>query len=440
MSTTSIIIIAAGVSSRMQSDLPKVLHPIAQRPALAYVLETALTINPDQIILVTAPSMENVRQFADEMSDKITHAIQEKALGTGDAVKSALSHLDDKGRTIILYGDAPFVSTETVTRINNIKQEFILVGFHTNRPNKYGRLITYDDDLLEIIEFEDASQEQRLITHCNSGIIAIKNQHLKKLVPLIKNHNVKREFYLTDIIKLAFQDDILCSVMDVNVEEVLGINTREDLSIAQEVMQRKIKNRLMNQGVTFINPESSYVAYDFEAGKDVTIYPNVFIGTKVKIGDNVSIHSFSHIEGATIDNNANIGPFARIRPTTHIARNAKIGNFVEIKNSQIDYSTKISHLSYIGDSKVGYETNIGAGSITCNFDGIHTKSKTEIGNQVAVGSNVCLIAPVTIADRAFIAAGSVITNNVEEDDLAFARAKQVNLAKKAKALRAKNDK
>ena len=191
----------------------------------------------------------------------------------------------------------------------------------------------------------------------------------------------------------------------------------------------------MNQGVTILNPETSYIAYDFQAGNDVTIYPNVFIGTQVTLGNNISIRSFSHIEGATIEDDAIIGPFARIRPTSHISTKAKIGNFVEVKNSIIGSSSKINHLSYVGDSKIGFETNIGAGTITCNFDGIKTKSETNIGNQVSIGSNVCLIAPVNIADRAFVAAGSVITHNVEEDDLAFGRAKQVNLAKKAKSLK-----
>ena len=228
--------------------------------------------------------------------------------------------------------------------------------------------------------------------------------------------------------------------MNVDEHEVVGINTREDLSAAENIMQKRIKSRLMNQGVTIINPESSYIAHDFQAGSDVTIYPNVFIGAKVKIGNNVNIKSFSYIEGAEIEDDVNVGPFARIRPTSYIAKNSRIGNFVEIKNSKIDYSTKISHLSYIGDSQIGYETNIGAGAITCNYDGIKTKSKTIIGNNVSVGSNVALIAPVILADGSYIAAGSVITKDVEEDDLAIARSKQINLAKKAKSLRKEVDK
>ncbi len=435
MSTSSIVIIAAGQSTRMNSNIPKVLHTIAQRPALAYVLETAILANPDNIILVTSPSMENVREFADAQCDKVIHVIQEKPLGTGNAVKAAISHIDNIGRTLVLYGDSPFISLNSIKKINAANRNFTLVGFYTQNPNKYGRLITFDNDLLEIIEFNDASDEQKLITHCNSGIISIKNTYLKRLIPLINNHNSKKEYYLTDIVKLAFQYDIKCNIYNVEESEVIGFNTREDLSKAEEVMQRKIKADLMENGVTIMQPETSYIAYGFKAGNDSIIYPNVFIGSNVEIGNNVIIRSFSHLEGVVIEDNVNIGPFARIRPSSHISQNSRIGNFVEIKNSKIDHSTKICHLSYIGDSNIGYETNIGAGTITCNFDGIKTKSETHIGNQVAVGSNVSLVAPVSIADRAFIAAGSVITQDVGEDDLAVGRAKQENLKGKAKKLR-----
>jgi bifunctional UDP-N-acetylglucosamine pyrophosphorylase / glucosamine-1-phosphate N-acetyltransferase len=435
--STNIVILAAGKSTRMKSSIPKVMHLIAERPALGYILETAKSANLDKIILVTSPSMENVRKYADSESSNIVHAIQEKPLGTGDAVKSALKHIDNDGHTIITYGDTPFVSLDTLNQIKG--KDLTLVGFNTEEPNKYGRLVSKSNNLLEIIEYNDATDKERLITNCNSGIYSIKNSYLHHLIPLIESNNAKAEFYLTDIVKLATQHDLICPIVNIHESEVTGFNTREDLALAQKFMQKKIKSRLMNEGVTMITPKSSYIAYDFEAGNDITIYPNTFIGTKVKLGNNVIIRSFSHIEGATIDDDVIIGPFARIRPDTHIEKKAKIGNFVEIKNSEIKQASKISHLSYIGDTTMGSNSNIGAGTITCNFDGIKTKSKTIIGNEVSIGSNSCLIAPITIADRAFIAAGSVITNNLEEDDLAFGRAKQVTLKKKAKALRNKND-
>lgn len=439
MSTNSIIIIAAGQSTRMNSKTPKVLHKIAERPALAYVLETSVSSNPTKIILVTSPAMEDVRAFANQCCNSITHVIQENPLGTGDAVKVALPHLDNNGKTLILYGDCPFISSESITQLNQRPQDFTLVSFYTNEPNKYGRLITFDDDLLEIIEYTEASDEQKLITHCNSGIISIKNSYLKKLIPLIKNRNLKKEYYLTDIVKLAFHHDIKCNIFNVDESEVIGFNTREDLSKAEAMMQAKIKAKLMNNGVTIIQPETSYIAYDFKAGVDVVIYPNVFIGQNVILGDNVTIKSFTHLEGTNIADSAIIGPFARIRPETSIAENVKIGNFVEIKNSIIRKSTKINHLSYIGDTDVGQDTNIGAGSITCNFDGIKTKARTKIGNEVSIGSNVCLIAPIEIADKSFIAAGSVINENVAENDLAVARSKQINLKSGAEKLRKKKN-
>jgi bifunctional UDP-N-acetylglucosamine pyrophosphorylase/glucosamine-1-phosphate N-acetyltransferase len=434
----SIIILAAGASTRMKSSLSKMLHTIAERPIINYVIETAMSTKPDKIILVTSPDMDNVRDAANSECQEITHAIQRRPLGTADAVKSALDYLAPSGDTIIMYGDTPLISPASLNTISTKSSDLTLVGFYAKDPKHYGRLVTYGDDLLEIVEFNDASDEEKLITHCNSGIYSVRNEHLHKLIPLIKNKNNKKEFYLTDIIKIATQHDINCSVVNIDEEEVIGINNREDLSIAERIIQKRIKQRLMQQGVTIMMSKSSYIAYDFSAGTDVTIHPNVFIGSRVQVGNNVTIRSFSHLEGAKIDNNAVIGPFARIRPDSHIAENSKIGNFVEIKNSQISHSTKINHLSYIGDSKIGSETNIGAGTITCNFDGIKTKSATEIGNNVSIGSNTCLIAPIKISNRAFIAAGSVITNDVGEDDLAFGRARQVTLKNKAKSLKNKN--
>jgi bifunctional UDP-N-acetylglucosamine pyrophosphorylase / glucosamine-1-phosphate N-acetyltransferase len=428
----NIIILAAGNSSRMNSSLWKTLHQIAQRPILSYVIETAVKMNPSRIILVTAPNMDEVRDLANSEYDKIYHAIQKKAKGTADAVNAALEHVPNSGKSIIIYGDTPFITEKTLRHMANHSKDIALLGFYSSCDNQYGRLITYDENLLRIVEYLDATDEEKAINYCNSGIYIIKNSHLHKLLPLIKNNNSKKEFYLTDIIKIATQHDITCSILNIEEQEVMGINNRKELSIAEESMQERLKHNLMNHGVTFISPNTSYVSYDTIAESDVTIHPNVFIGKNVKLGKNVVIKSFCHIEGAIIQDNSIIGPFARIRPNTHIKENVKIGNFVEVKNSYISEHSKINHLSYIGDAEIGSSTNIGAGTITCNFDGIKTKSKTFIGHNVAVGANSCLVAPVNIADNAFIAAGSVITKNVEENDLAFARARQVNLKSKGK--------
>lgn len=433
------VILAAGKSTRMKSSTSKVMQLIAERPALGIILDTVKKVDFSKVILVTSPDMKLVREFASKEFPGIVHAIQNEALGTADAVKAALPYINENGNVTIMYGDTPFVDISTIQAIKNEKFDFNIVSFNTVIPNKYGRLITYNNDLLGIVEFNDATDEEKLITSCNSGIYSIKSEYLHKLIPMITNDNAKKEFYLTDIIKLAVSYNLTCNIFNVEEEEVIGINTREDLSNAQNIMQRKIKSKLMNEGVNFINPESSYIAYDFEAGSDVTIYPNVFIGLGVKLGNNVNILSFSHLESVEVKNNVNIGPFARLRPGTLLDNDVRIGNFVEIKNSKISKGSKISHLSYIGDSNVGINTNIGAGAITCNYDGISKKSRTDIGDNVSIGSNSCLIAPVTISDRAYIAAGSIITKDVGEDDLAFGRAKQVNLEKKAKYLRENNE-
>lgn len=435
--STSIVILAAGQSTRMNSKISKVLHPIAERPALGYILDTTTSSNLDQIILVTSPNMDDVRAFADNECSGIIHVIQEKPLGTANAVKHALPHLDSNGETIILYGDTPFVTLKTLSELKNKITAAAIVAFHCYTDNRYGRLVTYEDDLLEIVEYNDATPEEKSVTLCNSGIYSIKNEHLHKFIPLIRDSNAKKEFYLTDIVKLISQKDINCSIIEISEKEVMGFNTREELSKAQDIMQENIKSCLMKQGVSIINPKSSYIAYDFQAGKDVTIYPNVFIGRNVSVGDNVQIRSFSHLEGVKIGHSSSIGPFARIRPKTEIASDVRVGNFVEIKNSTIKNNSKMGHLSYIGDTEIGMNCNIGAGTITCNFDGLKTKSKTTIGDQVSVGSNTALIAPVTINNGAFIAAGSVVTKDVAKDELCIARAKQTAVKNGAKDLREK---
>jgi bifunctional UDP-N-acetylglucosamine pyrophosphorylase/glucosamine-1-phosphate N-acetyltransferase len=314
--STNVIILAAGISSRMNSNTPKVMHLIAERPALGYILETVSSISPEKIILVTSPNMEQVRDFANSEVREIVHVIQEKPLGTGDAIKPALQHLDDKGDTIILYGDAPLVTQETLNILKNKSTDAVVVAFNSDTPEKNGRVVTYNGDLLEIVEFNDATDEEKAITLCNSGIYSIKNSHLKELIPLIKNNNVKKEFYLTDIVKLLVQREISCSVMEASEDEMKNFNTQEELSLVQNIMQRKIKSRIMKEGATIYNPETSFFAYDLQVQKDCLIYPNVFIGKNVTLGRGVTIMPFSHIEGAKIEDEAAIGPFASSRPST----------------------------------------------------------------------------------------------------------------------------
>ena len=428
----SIIILAAGRSTRINSAFPKVMHKIAERPILGYILEACKTAHVNKIILVTSKEMEEVRKFAEGEVDYINHAIQEAPLGTGDAVKAALEFLPENGRTIILYGDAPFVQVDTINKIKNSVNKLALVAFNAKDPTPYGRVIVKENKLSYIVESKDAQDEELDVKLCNSGIYSLDNQLLFEFLPKLNNANSKKEYYLTDIIKYVVEKGYSSELFYCLEEEALGINDRKELANAQNIMQIKLKNKLLAQGVSLIMPETIYVAYDFVAGKDVTIYPNVFIGKKVQVGDNVTIHSFSHLEGSSFKNNVSIGPFARTRPTTIVDEGSKIGNFVEIKNSVIKENSKINHLSYVGDAFVGSKTNIGAGTIVCNFDGISKKSQTHIGNNVSVGSNSCLVSPLIISDGAFVAAGSVITKNIADDEIAFGRARQVNMMRKAR--------
>lgn len=437
-SELAIIILAAGKGTRMKSYLPKVMHKIACKPLIKHVIDTAKILLPKNIVTVLASDMQYVEQlicFDSQIS------IQKQQLGTGHAVKVALEKLTNfHGNILILYGDTPFINSNTLKNLlakiseNNA---VAVLGFNANEEAKYGRLITDgNDNLTEIVEYNDASNEQRKITLCNSGVFAIKSDVLKNLISKIDNKNKKGEYYLTDIISLSVKEGYRATYISCQEDEVLGINNKIELANAEKLMQKKLANHLMEQGVTLLDPASLYLSSDLKIGKDVIIEPNVFFGEDVRIGDNVHIKSFSHIEGAFIESGSIIGPFARLRPGSNIGQNVKIGNFVEIKKSNLSSGVKVNHLSYIGDSQVGEDANIGAGTITCNYDGFN-KFETIIGRGVFVGSNCALVAPLMIKDGAMIAAGSVVTDTVSVDDLAIARNRQTNISGWAKIFRSR---
>jgi len=317
------------------------------------------------------------------------------------------------------------------------KNALIVLGFIAKDPAKYGRLIiNQKDELEDIVEFLDCDKQQRKINICNSGVMLIRKEYANKLLNKIKPNNAKKEYYLTDLIKIACKEHLVCRYITVDEDEAVAINTREELAKAEEIIQRQLRNKFVANGVTLVDQNTVYFAIDTIIEQDVIIYPNVFFGSGVKIKSGSEIKSFSHLEGATIGNNASIGPFARIRSGTTLGDKVKIGNFVELKNSQINQDTKINHLAYIGDTTIGESVNIGAGTITCNYDGFN-KYKTDIAKNVFIGSNTAIVAPVTIKEGAIIAAGSVITQNVNKDDLAVARAEQSNFAGKAIHIREK---
>lgn len=428
----SIIILGAGKGTRMKSDLPKVMHKIAGREMLNMVIDEAKTINPQNITIVISDEMTNYqKQIATNHQDlDINFAIQIERKGTGHAVIEAVKTIKKLGeKVIILYGDSPLISSDTIKKMSEKLNDFDLciLGFEENKPNKYGRLVIDENGNLEkIVEFKDANEDEKTITLCNSGIVAVNGKKLQNLLNKITNNNSSKEYYLTDIVEIAGKENYSKTYLKADGFEVLGVNSKVDLANIENIKQNQLRQKMMEEGVTLLDPISTYFSFDTKIAKNSIIHPQVFFGTKVEIAENVEIKSFSHIEGARIAENVVIGPFARIRPETILEKDVKIGNFVEVKKSQLKSGTKINHLSYIGDSKIGKNTNIGAGTITCNYDG-YKKHQTSIGNNVFIGSNSSLIAPINIGDNSVIGAGSVITKEVLDGDLAVSRTKQLNI-------------
>ncbi len=413
----------------MKSDRPKAMHCLAGQPMVKLILSTIETLSPDQIVVVVGPDMEDVStEVAPHPS-----VIQTERLGTGHAVSQAQKHLQDfKGNVLVLFSDTPLITADTLNGLLNIclKDEeygLAVLGFCPKDPSGYGRLVTdHNGELIGIIEDHEASEEQRAIELCNSGAMLVKSDILFNLLNRLGPNNSKGEYYLTDIVSLARHDGLKCGVFESGADELHGVNSRADLARAESIIQDRLRNKALSNGVTLHDPSTTWMSVDTRIGKDVSIGPNVFIGTGVQIGDRVEIKAFSHLEGVTIGSDASIGPFARLRPDALVGPGVHIGNFVEVKAATIGPGAKINHLSYIGDAEIGAGTNIGAGTITCNYDGI-SKHKTSIGADAFIGSNSSLVAPVSVGDHAMVGAGSTITGDVEDDALAVTRADQKNL-------------
>jgi len=443
---TAAIILAAGKGTRMKSELPKVLHQIAGMPMVGHVITQALDAGFAPITLVTAPGMEKVVKAGQEVAGEIDVAIQKQQLGTAHAVLAAKNTLVNfDGNLIILYGDTPLLTTETMLSVMAALEEdtqcaVAVLGFMADEPGQYGRLVLDDHGKLErIVEAKEATEEELEIPLCNSGVMALRGNVAWKLLERVKNTNAKGEYYLTDVVALAREIGMHAVAVEGDEDEVLGVNSRNELAVAESIFQWRARQRHMAEGVTLIDPDSVYFAADTSVGADTIIEPDVYFGPGVAIGEGAHIKAFSHIEGSVIGNHAVVGPFARLRPGTNLGDHVKVGNFVEIKKSEIAEGAKISHLSYIGDATVGSEANIGAGTITCNYDGFK-KYRTTIGAHVFVGSNTALVAPLNIGDGAMIAAGSVVTEDVQSDALVLARSRQEEKSDWAKSFRAKQDK
>ncbi len=434
---TTAIILAAGLGTRMKSALPKVMHPIAGRPMIAHLLATLGSMGIDNVCAVISENMDVV---ADCVAPHAA-AIQHEALGTGHAVLAARDVLGDlDGDVLVLFGADPLVTPQTLNRMLERRRSadnpaVVVLGFRPADPRLYGRLVTNSDGALEaIVEAKDASPEQLAIPLCNSGVMAIDGARLWSLLERVGNDNAKGEYYLTDIIALARADGHVCALVEGDAFELTGVDSRADLAQAEQIAQQRLRAAAMAGGASLRDPDTVYFSHDTALGRDVTIEPNVVFGTGVTIGDNVTIKAFSHLENSTIAPNVSIGPFVRLRGGTQIADGAYIGNFVEMKNADFGSGAKAAHLSYVGDSTVGTKANIGAGTITCNYDGFN-KHRTEIGAGAFIGSNAALVAPVRIGDGAIIGAGSAITKDVDAGALAVTRAEQRSVGGWAEKLR-----
>ena len=402
------------------------MNPVGGLPMLGHVLKALDPLKPERCCVVVGPDMEDVSTFAAPHPA----AIQTDRLGTADAVKAARPVLGDRceGTVLVIFGDSPFLQTDTISGMVRAREEgaaVVVLGFRAADPTGYGRLVLGDDGSLEaIVEHRDATEAQRKIDLCNSGVMAIDGNALFEMVDAVDNNNAKGEYYLTDIVAIARAAGNRCAVIEADEAELMGIDSKADLAVAEKRFQSLARIEALEAGVTMHDPETVWFSHDTKIGRDVEIEPHVVFRPGVTVGDGVTIKAFCHLEGATVHEGATIGPFARLRPGADIGNKARVGNFVEIKNASLAEGAKANHLSYIGDATVGLAANIGAGTITCNYDG-YLKSKTEIGAGAFIGSNTALVAPVSIGDGAIVGAGSTITDDVAKDSIASARGDQV---------------
>jgi bifunctional UDP-N-acetylglucosamine pyrophosphorylase / glucosamine-1-phosphate N-acetyltransferase len=423
------IVLAAGKGTRMKSAVHKVLHPIAGRPMLMHLLASVDALNPTRKVVVVGSGRD---QLETALGGTAMLAVQEPQHGTGHAVQQAEAALDGfDGDVLILYGDVPFVPTATMQamldRLNAADAPAVVVlAFVAQDPTGYGRVIVEQGLITKMVEQKDASDAEKAVRLCNSGLMAVRARDLFKLLARVTDDNAQKEFYLTDIVNIANSDGQACVTVTTDAFDVAGINSRAQLAQMETAWQARRRQQMMDDGVTLIDPASVFFSFDTQVAADVTIEPNVFFGPGVKVETGVVIHAFSHLEGCTVGKHAEIGPFARLRPGAELHEKVKIGNFVEIKKSVMEKGAKANHLSYIGDAHVGAGANIGAGTITCNYDGFF-KYKTEIGAGAFIGSNSSLVAPVKIGDGAIVGAGSVVTKDVEPDALGVTRAEQRSL-------------
>jgi bifunctional UDP-N-acetylglucosamine pyrophosphorylase/glucosamine-1-phosphate N-acetyltransferase len=435
----AVIILAAGQGTRMRSDTHKVLHPIASRPLLLHLLDRVDALGADKRVVVVGKGREQVETAI--AGRDVAIAVQTEQKGTGHAVQQAETALAGyDGPVLVLYGDTPFVEAETLRRMLDRLDGaggpgVVVLGSCPDDPAHYGRIILGEGDhIAKMVEYRDATDEERAVRLCNSGMMAVRSEDLFRWLGEVSNDNAAGEYYLPDIVNIAAADGRDAVVIEGDPYETAGVNSRAELAHLELEWQRRRREQVLHEGATLIDPESVWFAFDTRLGRDVTVEPHVVFGPGVEVADGATIHAFSHIEGAVIGAKASIGPFARIRPGTRLAERTKVGNFVELKKAHVAAGAKVNHLSYVGDAEVGAGANIGAGTITCNYDGFG-KYRTVIGAGAFIGSNTALVAPVTVGEGAVVGAGSVITQDVEADSLAVERSDQKGVAGWARRFR-----
>ncbi|KMW56498.1 N-acetylglucosamine-1-phosphate uridyltransferase [Candidatus Rhodobacter oscarellae] len=411
----------------MNSDLPKVMHPLGGAPLFAHSIFFGQALEPERVVLVTGHGGEQVAQAAVELGFEVDFCVQKEQLGTGHAVAQAAPALAGfSGDAVVLYGDTPFISAQTLQAMRDARNnhDVVVLGFDAADPGRYGRLILNGERLDKIVEFKDAEAEERLVTLCNSGVVMANAAQLFDLVNSVGNDNASGEYYLTDIVEIANARGLSCTVVRCDEAETLGINTRAELAAAETIFQNSMRKSALEIGVTLSAPETVFFSHDTTLGRDVHVEQNVVFAPGVTVETGAKIRAFSHLEGCHVSAGAIVGPYARLRPGAEIGNDARVGNFVEIKNATLGEGAKANHLTYIGDATVGDRTNIGAGTVTCNYNGVE-KFRTEIGADAFIGSDTMLVAPVKIGAEAMTASGSVITKDVPEAALALGRAEQV---------------
>ena len=428
-SSLAAVVLAAGKGTRMHSDRPKVLHRVASRPMVLHVTAALAGLDPARIVVVVGQDMDAVAAAVAPHPA----VVQDEPLGTGHAVlvaRDALADFAQPGKdVVVVFGDTPLITADSLQKMLAARRSdetpaLVLLGFRPQDPSGYGRILRDESGRpIAIVEHKDATEAQRGIKLCNGGMMLADGGVLFGLLQEIGNDNAKGEYYLTDLAALAHAQGLPAAVVEVSEEEVMGVNSRAELAAAEAVMQARLRGRAMAAGVTLVDPATVWLSADTRFGRDVTVYPNVFFGPGVAVGDGAEIRSFSHLERAEVGPGALVGPFARLRPGAKLGAEVHVGNFVEIKNATLEAGAKANHLAYIGDASVGAKSNVGAGAVTCNYDGF-AKHRTEIGAGTFIGTNASLVAPVSIGDGAFVGAGSTITDDVPADAFAVARGGQ----------------